>query len=79
MQFAEQPTNVEIVQRLRKQLEFVGSLSFPVVLWEVQNTCYAPLIKALEELRPEADKGNPAANTTLAELVLLRDKLRIKG
>jgi alpha-amylase/alpha-mannosidase (GH57 family) len=79
MQFAEQPTNVEIVQRLRKQLEFVGSLSFPVVLWEVQNTCYAPLIKALEELRPEADKGNPAVNTTLAELVLLRDKLRIKG
>ncbi len=76
--FAAQATNLEVVQKLRKLLEFVATLPFPVILWEVQNISYAPLIKAIDELRPGAENHMGTENT-LQELYLLRDKLRING
>ena len=77
-EFAGQPTNLEIVQRLRKLLDFVMSLPFPVQLWEVQNICFAPLIKAMEELRHQgASEG--AAKETLEELARIRERLRINN
>jgi F0F1-type ATP synthase membrane subunit b/b' len=78
-QFAAQPTNLEYVQRLRRLIEFVTSLPFLAVLWEVQNICYSPLIKAIGELSPEAESGSAAAKTTLDELRQLRDKLHISA
>ena len=79
-QFATDPANVEYVQRFRRLLELVvTSLPFPVVLWEVQNICYSPLIKATEQLRREAQKDDPTVQHTLNELGLLREKLRISG
>jgi alpha-amylase/alpha-mannosidase (GH57 family) len=79
-QFATDPANVEYVQRFRRLLELVvTSLPFPVVLWEVQNICYGPLIKATEQLRREAQKDDPTVQHTLNELGLLREKLRISG
>ena len=76
--FAAQATNLEVVQKLRKLLEFVATLPFPVTLWEVQNISYAPLIKAIDELRPGAENHIGTENI-LQELNLLRDKLRING
>src|SRR6267154_228124 len=76
--FATQPTNIEVVQKLRKLLEFVATLPFPVALWEVQNVSYAPLIKAIDELRSGAESHIGTVNT-LEELNLLREKLRING
>jgi alpha-amylase/alpha-mannosidase (GH57 family) len=78
-QFAAQPTNVEHVEKFRRLLEIGTSLPFSVVLWEVQNICYAPLIKALQDLHDVAEKESATANTALTELELLREKLRIKG
>ncbi len=76
--FASEPTNLESVQRLRKLLGFVSSLPFPVVLWEVQNICYGPLIKTVTELREQAQTDNGVANL-LNEITLLRENLRING
>ena len=76
--FAAQATNIEVVQKLRKLLEFVATLPFPVTLWEVQNISYAPLIKATDELRPGAESHIGTENI-LQELNLLREKLRING
>jgi alpha-amylase/alpha-mannosidase (GH57 family) len=76
--FASEPTNLEPVQRLLKLLGFVSSLPFPVVLWEVQNICYGPLIKTVSELREQAQTKNGVTNL-LNELTLLRENLRING
>jgi hypothetical protein len=77
--FAKDPTNLESVHNLRRLLAFVTSLPFPVGIWEVQNICYSPLMKAIEDLRLAAAQDNPIAKNTLDELLLLRDQLRIKG
>ena len=75
-QFAKQPGDKEVVQRLRKLLEFASTLPFSVNLWEVQNLCYRPLIQAMDALRLEAEK-DPMAQATLNDLSVLREKLRI--
>lgn len=77
--FAADPTRLEQVQKLRKLLEFATTLPFPVVLWEVQNICYGPLIKTMDDLREQTKAGNDAVQSLLDELGLLRDKLRING
>lgn len=75
-QFAKQPRDKEAVQRLRKLLEFAATLPFSINLWQVQNLGYRPLIQAMDELRPEAEK-DPMAQATLNDLAVLREKLRI--
>jgi hypothetical protein len=77
--FASDPRNPEPVQKLRKLLEFVGSLPFPVALWEVQNICYGPLIKNISELREQPQAENGAVTSLVNELTLLRENLRING
>jgi len=77
--FATDPTNLELVRRLRKLLVFVSSLPFPVVLWEVQNICYGPLIKTMNDLREQAQTENEAVTNLPHELTLLRESLRING
>jgi alpha-amylase/alpha-mannosidase (GH57 family) len=76
--FASDPA-LEVALKFRKLLDFVATLPFSVELWEVQNISYAPLIKKMEDLRPEAEKGNQAVKPLLNELALLRERLRIEG
>ena len=57
---------------------FAGSLPFPVVLWETQNTVYAPLIQSYQEWRLEAEKGNPVAKGWLSVLTAVSDKVGMK-
>jgi alpha-amylase/alpha-mannosidase (GH57 family) len=77
--FAAEPTHLERVQKLRKLLEFAATLPFTVILWEIQNICYAPLIKTMSDLRDQASAGNESVQALLNELALLREKLRIDG
>ena len=78
-EFASAPANIEVVKRFRKLLDFVATLPFPVELWEVQNISYAPLIKTMDDLRAETEKGNDSVKDLLNELGLLRERLRIDG
>jgi hypothetical protein len=57
----------------------VSTLPFPVVLWEVQNICYGPLIRTMDELREQAQTENAAAKNLFDALALLRENLRING
>jgi alpha-amylase/alpha-mannosidase (GH57 family) len=77
--FASKPTNLEMAQKLATLLKFAGTLPFPVVLWEVQNICYRPLIKTMEELREQAQIENAEAKSLLDALTQLRENLRING
>ena len=78
VEFAEHPDNLETAERLRKLLEFALSLPFPVVIWEVQNVCYEPLIRALQEHREAAQAGDATAQRWMSELEVLREKLRVQ-
>ena len=75
--FAGQPADIDRAQSFRKLLEFAATLPFPVNLWEVQNFCFRPLIQTMDELRPQAEKDDAAARSTLNELAMIREKLRI--
>jgi alpha-amylase/alpha-mannosidase (GH57 family) len=77
-EFAANPTDLQAIQRLRKLLDFVVSLPFPVQLWDVQNISFAPLIKAMDELRQQAPAEGPAKDV-LDELSRLRERLRINN
>jgi alpha-amylase/alpha-mannosidase (GH57 family) len=77
--FASAPSNLEVVQKLTTLLKFASTLPFPVVLWEVQNICYGPLIRTMDEVREQAQTDNEGAKNLFKELALLRESLRING
>jgi alpha-amylase/alpha-mannosidase (GH57 family) len=77
--FASAPSNLEVVQKLTTLLKFVSTLPFPVILWEVQNICYGPLIKTMDEVREQSQTDSEAAKNLFNELALLRESLRING
>jgi hypothetical protein len=77
--FATDSGNFEAARRLRKLLEFISPLPFPVVLREAQNVAYGPLVKDMKEHRPEAEKGNPIDQNWMHELGVLREMLRIQN
>ena len=77
--FASKPTNLEMVQKLTTLLKFASTLPFPMVLWEVQNICYRPVITTMDELREQTQSGNEAAKTLFDALAQLRESLRING
>ena len=77
--FAAVPSNQEVVQKLTTLLKFVSTLPFPVVLWEVQNICYGPLIRTMDELREQAQAENATTKNLFEALALLRENLRING
>ena len=76
--FSSSPTNPDSVQKLRRLLEFVGALPFPVTLWDIQNIAYSPLTKTMNVLRGPASDGDAKARTRFQELAMLRDQLRIQ-
>jgi alpha-amylase/alpha-mannosidase (GH57 family) len=75
--FASKPTNLEMAQKLATLLKFASTLPFPVVLWEVQNICYHPLIKTMDELREQAQTENDEVKNLFDALAHLRENLRI--
>ncbi|HET6145614.1 MAG TPA: DUF3536 domain-containing protein [Candidatus Acidoferrales bacterium] len=77
-EFASRPDDLKIVERLRKSLDLAQSLPFPVVLWEVQNICYGPIIKRVGECSLESANGNQDIERWRLELGQLEDQLRIR-
>jgi hypothetical protein len=67
------------VQKLTTLLKFASTLPFPMVLWEVQNISYRPIITTMDELREEAQSANEPAKTLFDALAQLRESLRING
>ena len=74
-EFAARPDDIHAVERLRTTLELATSLPFPVVLWEVQNICYGPIIKRLGECSTQNGNGNHDSERWMFELGLLQDRL----
>ncbi len=79
MQFTALPTDKDTVQKFRKLLDIAAALPFPVVLWEAQNICYAPLTKVIAELQEHTAKEDPVAQALFGELEALREKLGISA
>jgi alpha-amylase/alpha-mannosidase (GH57 family) len=77
-QFASQPDNIANARKLRELLEFANSLPFQVQLWQVQNICYSPLIKTMDDLHAKVG-SSPEVKSAFDELAQLREKLRING
>jgi alpha-amylase/alpha-mannosidase (GH57 family) len=77
--FASAPANIDKVQKLNTLLKFVSALPFPVTLWEVQNICYRPLIKTMDEARGQAQTESGVVSSLLDALASLRENLRING
>ncbi|HEX4004010.1 MAG TPA: DUF3536 domain-containing protein [Candidatus Acidoferrales bacterium] len=78
-QFAEHPDVPENVHRFKKMLDLALGLPFPVVLWEVQNISYAPLVQMLDKYADGNGNGDPAKKALLSDLISLRDALKIQG
>jgi Domain of unknown function (DUF3536)/Glycosyl hydrolase family 57 len=78
-QFAAHPDVPENVHKFKKLLDLALGLPFPVVLWEVQNISYTPLVQALEKYGESNGDGDPAKKAFLSELFSLRDALKIDG
>jgi alpha-amylase/alpha-mannosidase (GH57 family) len=77
--FAENPCSPENVHRFKKLLDVALAMPFPVVLLEVQNISYAPLVKALDSCRAAKAESDPAKKTLLSDLCSLREGLKIQG
>jgi hypothetical protein len=74
-EFASRPSDLATLEKLTALLELCASLPFSVLLWETQNTIYAPLIKAHHEWRSEAEKGNPEAQGWLNLITVVSEKV----
>lgn len=74
-EYASNSSDLEALENLIPLLELCASLPFPVLLWEVQNTIYAPLINVHQEWRAEADKGNPGAQRWLNAITAVSEKV----
>jgi alpha-amylase/alpha-mannosidase (GH57 family) len=73
-EFAANPENPAVVERLRTSLDLIPSIPFPVVIWEAQNISYAPLIKAFEHISAVAEDSEKR----LENLMHLAEQLKIR-
>jgi hypothetical protein len=78
-QFVAQPDVPDVVHRFTKLLTLSLAMPFPVVLWEVQNMVFAPLLQAIENYGTANGNDNAAKKACIAELLSLRDALKIEG
>ena len=72
--FADNPGDPAVAERLRTSVDLIPSIPFPVVIWEAQNITYAPLIKTLEQL-PGSDSSTEKQSENLRRLA---EQLKIR-
>ncbi len=75
-EFALQPEKIENVQKLNKVLQIIGSLPFPVVIWEAQNVSYQPIKNVLQGMN---GNGHGPLPDYQKEIVELSEKLHIQA
>jgi hypothetical protein len=76
-EFAVNPSDPVAVGRMLKLLDLLPSLPFPVVLWEVQNIVYRPLLNAYQQNGWHTPGHDPAAEQRHHEFNRLAEQLRI--
>jgi alpha-amylase/alpha-mannosidase (GH57 family) len=76
-EFAVNPSDPVAVERMLKLLDLLPSLPFPVVLWEVQNIVYRPLLNAYQQNGWHTPGHDPAAEQRHHEFNRLAEQLRI--
>jgi|GEM_PF-5418812 hypothetical protein len=77
-EFAANPKDPALAARLRKSVDLIPTLPFPVTVWEVQNICYPALVKVFEENGWGAG-GDPTMQQHFDNLVRLAEQLRIRA
>ncbi len=75
--FADNPANLAAAERMIKLLDLLPSLPFPVVLWEIQNLVYRPLLTAYQQNGWHSPQANPLAAQRHEELNRLASQLHI--
>jgi hypothetical protein len=76
-EFAANPTDSSVTERMLKLLDLIPSLPFPVTLWEAQNVCYHPLITAFQGNGWHAPAADPEATKRHDELNRLANQMHI--
>jgi alpha-amylase/alpha-mannosidase (GH57 family) len=75
--FAANPSDPAIIERILKLLDLIPALPFPVVLWEAQNVCYRPLITAFQQNGWHTPAADPVALRRHEDLNRLASQLHI--
>jgi hypothetical protein len=75
--FAANPSDPTIIERILKLLDLIPALPFPVVLWEAQNVCYRPLITAFQQNGWHTPGADPVALRRHEDLNRLASQLHI--
>jgi hypothetical protein len=76
-EFAANPKDPALAARLRKSVNLIPTLPFPVTLWEVQNICYPALVKVFAENGWGAG-ADPAMQQDVDNLVHLAEQLHLR-
>jgi hypothetical protein len=76
-EFAANPKDPALAGRLRKSVNLIPTLPFPVTLWEVQNICYPALVKVVAESLWGAG-ADPAMQQDVDNLVHLAEQLHLR-
>jgi alpha-amylase/alpha-mannosidase (GH57 family) len=76
-EFATNSADLDVVARMIKLLNLLPSLPFSVVLWEVQNICYWPLMTAFQQNGWHAPDPDPTALQRHEDLSRLAAQLNI--
>ncbi|HLY59598.1 MAG TPA: DUF3536 domain-containing protein [Terriglobia bacterium] len=71
-QLAEHLDKIENIHKLAELVDFVELLPFPVILWEVQNILFDPLIQSIK-----GDHTGPAQGPLRDEVLKLSERLKI--
>ena len=77
-EFAANPKDPTPAARLRKSVDLIPTLPFPVMLWEVQNICYPALVKTFEE-NEFGGESDSAMRQHLDNLVHLAEQLHLRA
>lgn len=81
-QLAKKPDDLETLKRLHSMLDIAASLPRPVVLWEVQNLCFAPLSRGANGNGNGSgthSSENGARQEWYREAAVVREQLHIHG
>jgi len=76
-EFAANPSDLALAERLIKLLDLIPALPFPVVLWEAQNRCYRPLVSAFQQNGWHSPGADPVAIRRHDDLARLASQLQI--
>ena len=76
--FADEPADLELLEKLKAAVELVGRLPFEVNLWKVQNGCYEIVQTSYGEFERRAEQGDTQASEWLNHFKTIAESLFIQ-